>query len=152
MGCGWVYIKHAFSQILIKGYHSIHSREGSSPEKPTRKTEDVFTCTCRLETERVGKWDWTGRGRMVKRIISFLVSGFWLLMFLDTHLPDPGCGSKTGGSNSSQDCMTTSSRNNQSEQGSAEAHSLILFSGRHCPYCYWEADPQNMLEDGDTTE
>lgn len=76
VGCGWVYIKHAFSQILIKGYHSIHSREGSSPEKPMRKTEDVFTCTCRLETETVGKWGWTGRGRMVKRIISFLVSGF----------------------------------------------------------------------------
>lgn len=124
MGYGWVYIKHAFSQILIKGYHSIHSREGSSPEKPRRKTEGVFTCACRRETERVGKWGWVGRGRMVKRIV-----------FLDTDLPDPGCGSKTGGSNSSQDCMTTSSRNNQSEQGSAEAHSLILFSGQHCPYC-----------------
>ena len=35
-------------------------------------------------------------------------------------------GIKLEGAIPSQVCMSTSSRNNQSEQGSAEAHSLIL--------------------------
>lgn len=50
-------------------------------------------------------------------------------MFLNTQLPDPISGNKTGGSNyypGLYESSPTNSPNNQSQQGSAEADSLIL--------------------------
>lgn len=61
MGYGWVHIRHTFLQtFLIKGHHSIHSREGSSPKRPRMKTELVLTSTCRLGTVSVGQWSREG--------------------------------------------------------------------------------------------
>lgn len=101
MGYGWVYIKHAFTNTY-QGVPTQFTLEGSSPESLGGKR--VFTCACGGRLRGLGRCGWVGR----KDGENVLTTQTFQILVVEVKLE---------GAIPSQDCMTTSSRNNQSEQG-----------------------------------
>lgn len=124
LGYGWICIKHSFSEtLLIKGHHSIHSRERSQVLKGLGWKPSV--CSHVLVG---GNWEGDEVGENSKG--SHFLSSFRILSPLCSYehiFQTLVVGTKPEGAISTQVCMNSSSRNNQSEQGCAKAHSLCFF-------------------------